>query len=164
MKQLSAKCGALKVVSMMIAVVLILGASAPVYAGTLVSPPIFVSFNQNPDFFNRLLCSVLNVGNKQLLVSVKIFNGAGDELESDVLALEPGTIKSRSNNNNPFILFDGGVDGYCRFDVINGPASSVKATACDYQFNISKCIHYVEASEIPPAGSLNRVPDRRLGR
>ena len=159
MKRLIPKSFYSKAAQIMAAVLLVIGISGSLQAGSLASPPMFITFNRgDTEFWNTLLCSAVNLSQNDLFISIKIINDDGTELASDVLLAGPGMTVIMRNTANSFSGFN--AIGYCRFDVLNGPASSVKASACDFQHNHPRCIHYLEATAIP-SGRINRVPDDR---
>lgn len=163
MKRLIPKGFHFKAARILPAVVLVMGISVSPQAGTLASPPMLLSvkFENGTIVVNRLSCLVANLSLSDLLVSVKIMKNVGGIVDTEVFPLEPGDVEILTSpaSSNPFGLT---LLGYCRFDVLDGPASSVKASACEHEelpLSGFTCIDYLEATEIPSAGGFSRVPD-----
>lgn len=104
----------------MIAVALVLGLVGTAQAATLATGPLRVDGSGGTE--NVIECSLVNIGKKDLEVTITVVLGTGS-LDLDFVVPPGGTTANSVLNGG------GWKSGYCRFDV-KGGKKNVRASVC----------------------------------
>ena len=114
------------------------GISAVAGADTLFTPPLEVDFADSPDA--SLVCNIANISHADQQIVVEVINIDGDSISSVMGMVAAGArlgAAQGSDNGNA-------TPSHCKFTVVNGQASSVRASGCIFRTGTG-CISAVSA-------------------